>query len=144
MSLYRIAIPIQLRYSDTDMNGHINNCTYVNYVETARLEYFVNHVGFNFDEENAMTVQFEIEYKRPAKLTDKVVVLVRTEAIGNSSMSMEYAIVDEKDQGKVFAQGKVKQVVFSPMTGKPIRVSDRIRKKVVEIDGLTPEEVFLT
>ena len=42
--MYKVAIPIQVRFSDIDMFHHVNNTIYPAYIELARLEYFREHI----------------------------------------------------------------------------------------------------
>lgn len=140
--MYKIAIPIQTRFSDIDMNNHVNNTVYAVHVETARVEYFKDHLKMDLNKESAFTVHFEISYKKSALFQDNLAVLLRTEEIGNSSLLMEFAVVKEDDHSTVFAQGKVKQVHFSPETGHLVRVGDAVREAVVNLEGLHKDQAY--
>lgn len=140
--MYKVAIPIQVRFSDIDMFHHVNNTIYPAYIELARLEYFRDHIHMDLKKESAFTVSFEINYKRSASFDDKLEVLLRTEEIGNSSLLMDYAVVSSEDNSIVFAHGKVKQVHVDPKTGKVIKVSDEVRLKVLELEDLTKDDVY--
>ena len=44
-----ISTPIQIRYSDFDMGGHVHNAVYLNYFETGRVAFFLAGFGQNCD-----------------------------------------------------------------------------------------------
>lgn len=134
--MYKVAIPIQVRFSDIDMYQHVNNTVYPAYIELARLEYFRDHINADLRKESAFTVSFEINYKRSASFQDKLEVLIKTEEIGNSSLTMEYAVVSKADNSVIFAHGRVKQVHVDPKTGQVVSVSNIVRDKVMDLEDL--------
>jgi len=140
--MYKVAIPIQTRFSDIDMFNHVNNTVYVVHIETARVEYFKHHLKMDLNKESAFTVSFEISYKKSAMFDDKLAVLIKTEEVGNTSLLMDFAIVKENDHSTVFAHGKVKQVHVNPETGKIMRVSDGVRDAIIELEGLSRDDVY--
>ncbi len=136
-------LKVQKRFSDFDMFRHVNNTVYPQYVEAARLDYFGNFLGSNLNELLAFTVQFHIEYVRPASFSDNCCVLMRTKSIGNSSIVLEYEVTNAEDRNIVYARGEVKQVTCEVKTGKNTRVPDAVRRKVVELEGMPPEEAHI-
>ncbi len=140
--MYKVAIPIQTRFSDIDMYNHVNNTVYVVHIETARVEYFKDHLKMDLTKESAFTVSFEIAYKKSAMFDDKLAVLIKTEEVGNSSLLMDFAIVKEDNHSVVFAHGKVKQVHFNPANGQVVRVSDEVRNAIMELEGLSRDDVY--
>ncbi len=44
MSLFGFYQPIELRYGDLDPQGHVNNASYLTYIEQARIGY-IRHLG---------------------------------------------------------------------------------------------------
>lgn len=85
---------IQIRFSDIDLMGHVNNATYLNYFELARLNFLSNEVGMSWDwkKKGIILRKNEIEYLEPVLLTDVVEVEVRPETIGNTSFGLEYTL----------------------------------------------------
>jgi len=65
------------------MHRHVNNATYLNYLEGARMN-FLNSIGFDYDEffkrgYSLYVSKIEIAYKAPAFLNDRIDVA--TEAV---------------------------------------------------------------
>lgn len=134
---------IQKRFADFDMFRHVNNTVYPQYVEASRLAYFGDFLSCDLSKVLGITVQFEIEYVRPAGFEDNACVLMRTKSIGNSSMVIEYEVANADDRNIVYARGEVKQVTCDALSGKPVRVPDSFRRKIVELEGMPIEEAHL-
>lgn len=136
-------VAIQKRFADFDMLKHVNNSIYPQYVEAARIDYFRKFIKTDLSKLLALTVELRIEYVRPAQFEDDLSVLMRTKSIGNSSMVLEYEVVNSNDKGIVYARGEVKQVSCDAKTLKPIRVPDETRMAIVELEGLSREEAHV-
>jgi acyl-CoA thioester hydrolase len=74
--------------------GHVNNSTYLNYFELARLNFLSNEVGMSWDwkKKGIILRKNEIEYLDPVYLTDVVEIEVRPETVGNTSFALEYIL----------------------------------------------------
>lgn len=93
MSEYAFETEIEVRFSDVDVAGHVNNAVYGTYVEQARIEYLRELFGEGLAEERTVLAHFEIDYERPVDLgTETVTVAVRTTNVGSTSVAMEYEI----------------------------------------------------
>jgi acyl-CoA thioester hydrolase len=136
-------LQIQKRFADFDMLRHVNNTTYPQYVETGRLGYFRDFLNFDITKHLAVTVQFEIEYVRAAEFSDNLSVLLKTKSIGNTSIVIEYEVVNSENRATVYARGSVKQVTCDARTGKPTRLPDSNRRVIIEKEGFPIEEAHL-
>ncbi len=112
---------IEVRFADLDAYGHVNNAVYLTYLETARTKLlqegfveFMNN-GLLF-----LVVRVECDYKKPIDLTDRVVVKLRVERIGNTSFDIAYTI--HNGQGIVFAEAKTTMVCYDQRQGRTTRV----------------------
>jgi acyl-CoA thioester hydrolase len=66
-------LKIQVRFSDLDMLGHVNNVIYLSYFEMARIHYFTALVGAKWDwfNEGVLLVKNNVEYHIPILLHDQ-------------------------------------------------------------------------
>lgn len=112
---------IQVRYSDLDLMGHVNNSVYLSYFEMARVHYFKQLVGVNWDwrKEGVLLVRNEIDYLKPILLNDEPEVHMTLEKIGEKSISLLYEI---KVNQEVYTKGKSILVCFNAEEGKTIQV----------------------
>jgi len=125
---YKIKVPIQIRYSDFDMLRHLNNAAYATYLEIARLHFLKKIFSEYSTQWLDVVASLTINYRIPILPDDKPIVMIRCSRIGNSSYDLEYLIIQENDQDKVFAEGKTIQVFIDPKTQSSIPISDEARK----------------
>jgi acyl-CoA thioester hydrolase len=87
-------LKIQIRFSDCDMMGHVNNACYLNYFEIARMHYFQQLISTNWDwKKNGIILKKnEIEYHLPLYLNENPIVIIRTEHIGQKSFTLAYEL----------------------------------------------------
>ncbi len=80
---------LRVRSYELDMHRHVNNATYLNYFEVARME-FLNEIQFDYAKLlskglSLFVAKIEIAYKAPALLNDDLLVV--TEPIKKKRMS---------------------------------------------------------
>lgn len=119
------SVPIEVRFADLDMYGHVNSTTFFTYMETARVKLFME----TFQELTKKGVLLvvanaECNYKREIFLTDKVIVTVSVDKIGNTSFDLKYNI--HNGEGKVFAVGKTTLVAIDAKAKAPVSLPEEI------------------
>ena len=90
-----IVTPIQVRFSDTDAMGHINNAVYHVYLEHCRVSFMdaLNLPKVNGDTRPPIILaRTEIDYVSPGFMGDAIVVLGWLTAIGNKSFTMKFRV----------------------------------------------------
>jgi acyl-CoA thioester hydrolase len=97
MTPFKQKTPVQIRFKDVDMMGHVNNANYITYFELARLTYFdaLKDEGVKIDwvNEGVILAKIEMEYKQPILLEDKVFVYTWVSRIGAKSFDMACSVV---------------------------------------------------
>jgi acyl-CoA thioester hydrolase len=95
---------IEIRWRDLDGFAHVNNSTYLTYLEEARDEFFTNLLG---DTVHRVVIRHvEIDFRSGlVHADDHVDVEVRLEAIGTSSATTRERIVSAAD-GRVAAEAR--------------------------------------
>ena len=92
-------LKIQVRFSDLDILGLVNNNIYLSYFEMARIHYFTALVGPNWDwlKEGVVLVKNDVEYHVPILLHDEPKIFLFVTEIRNKSFSLAYKImINEK------------------------------------------------
>ena len=118
---------IQVRFSDLDVLGHVNNAVYLSYFEMARVAYFSKFVGVNWDweKQGVLLRKNEIEYLYPVFLHQEPEIKIYTKNIGTKSFTLDYGLT-------------VNNILCT--TGSSVLVCyDSIAKKTIEI----PKELML-
>lgn len=87
-------LDIQIRFSDCDLMGHVNNACYLNYFELARMHYLTQLLPQNWDwkKHGIILKKNEVEYFKPLYIQDKPSISIFTESIGNKSFSLAYEL----------------------------------------------------
>lgn len=134
LSLFRFSHPIAVRYADIDALQHVNNATTFTYMETARVEYFRQVLGWagRMEELSVIIARAECDYRLPILWGDRVLVHLRTSRIGNKSFDFEYVITTEAADGspQAAAVGATVQVAYDYRQGVTVAVPDAWREKM--------------
>lgn len=117
---------IQVRFRDCDMMGHVNNAVYLSYFEQARMHYFEQLIGADWDykKDGILLVKNEVEYLKPIVLHDIPEIIVYLEAIGEKSFTLGYEV---KVNGALRSKGLSKLVCFDFATQKSVPVYPRMK-----------------
>lgn len=125
-------IPIQIRFSDVDSMGHVNNAFYLNYFETARLHFFNDLLGedWNWNEQGVILLRNEIDYVKPLLLTDQPVAHVGVEKIGAKSIHLNYRI---EVGSELYCKGISILVCFNYIKRESIEIPEIMRSRLLSI-----------
>lgn len=120
--------PIAVRWRDLDAFNHVNNSSFLTYLEEARLQWLKGIPGPWFDA-HAMPVlaASELNYRAPIAWPARVAVELMCERIGTSSLTLAHRIVDADDGTRLYCDGRVVLVWTDPATGKPVALPEAIR-----------------
>jgi len=114
---------IDVRFSDLDAMGHVNNAVFISYLEHARFRWWAGMLdGRDFMEDGFLIARVEMDYRKPILLTDEVQVELRVSQIGNSSFALAYKVIRCADK-VVLAEAQTVQVTmdFATQRPRPIR-----------------------
>ncbi|TWT26305.1 thioesterase family protein [Planomicrobium sp. CPCC 101110] len=118
---FAFSVPIQVRFSETDMFGHVNNTVPITYFEFARIE-FMKELGIMqnwlMGESKLFPVvaDIQVDYTQQVYFDEKLKVHVKIESIGTSSMDVHYWVTNGK--GETCFTGRGAMVQISKETGK--------------------------
>jgi acyl-CoA thioester hydrolase len=117
---------IQVRFTDLDVLGHVNNNIYLSYFEMARVHYFKELLGINWDWQKIGIViaKNEVEYLKSVLLQHEPQITVFTEQLGTKSFTLGYEL---HVNNEVYAKGKSVQVCFDATTQSSIPIPDQMR-----------------
>ncbi|MCH7974764.1 MAG: acyl-CoA thioesterase [Bacteroidetes bacterium] len=133
LSLFKHKIQMNIRFSDLDAMGHVNNAKYLTYLEEARINYFNNILYLSKEnlDYQAVIAKVEINYFNQIKLRDKLEIYTRIFKLGKKSFDFEILIVINNNNGKIIASSSVtKMVGFNYKTQQTVTLPDYFRKAV--------------
>ncbi|HEX8220451.1 MAG TPA: thioesterase family protein [Chloroflexia bacterium] len=109
---WNFCLPIEVRFRDVDMFGHVNNAAYLTYIESARVAYYAHLTGLKDPREFDMTVaRAEVDFLKPAFYGQTLHVYTRAGRIGNKSWTLEHEMRDSRT-GELVARGSTVVVHF--------------------------------
>jgi acyl-CoA thioester hydrolase len=122
-----------LRWADMDSLGHVNNVTYVDYLQEARVDMFAVHAPWTGGEELAegvVVVRHEVEFVAPLVFRfEPVRIETWITDIKAASFTMAYEILDELSAGdrKVYARAisVLTPFVFAEERPRRLRPAER-------------------
>ena len=119
----------KVRSYECDIYGHVNNATYLNYLEFARME-VLEQKGLTLEKlqkEGFLIVirRIDIEYKSPAVATEQLLIRTHLKSFQRTSGIFHQQIVRLNDN-KEIAKADVTWVIVNT-AGRPVRIPPIIR-----------------
>jgi len=123
----RIETPIQVMFFDTDCAGVVHNIVYLRFIEVART-HLAEQLGMGLvdmasSQNFPVVVRTEIDYRRPAKLGDKLVVHGWLESVERLRFWCGFEIRRPAD-GELIATSRQMLAVIQMPAGKPVRLPE--------------------
>ncbi|MFM7645034.1 MAG: acyl-CoA thioesterase [Sphingomonadales bacterium] len=123
---------IQVRLTDIDILGHVNNAIYLSYFEMTRIHYFNQLVGPDWDwmENGVVLVQNEVNYLLPIFLYDAPQIHMHCIHIGNKSFTLGYEVFVN---GQLKTTGKSILVGFNSKKHQSIEIPEDMRTALLKL-----------
>ena len=120
--------------------GHVNNAVYLTYLEETRFHHWQAcglasgaiasprpaDAAAGEDVPGVIVARVEIDYRRAAKHGDVLSITLGVAAIGRTSFTYEYEIVDQA--GALIATAKTVIVRFDYAAGRPVVISEELKQ----------------
>lgn len=124
-----VKLEIIVRSTEIDVNGHVNNAKYLEYLEWGREEWYET-AGLPYDAFTQMgvqtvTVNININYRKECRQGDRLTIVTRPERIGRTSYVLSQRIVNER--GELCADAEVTSVALDIGTRKSREVPEALR-----------------
>ena len=121
-------LPIQTRWSDNDLYGHVNNVTYYSYFDTAANALLIEKANFDIHQSPiiGLVVDSACSFLHELSYPEIIDVGVTISRIGNSSLTYELAIF-KFGQETASAQGHFVHVFVYRETRKRTPIPSKLR-----------------
>ena len=131
---YKHFLPLQTRWADNDIYGHINNVAYYGYFDTIVNEYLIAAGALDIHEGAVigLVVETGCKYFAPLAFPQKLEGALRVAHIGNSSVRYEIAIFKEGEDAPA-AEGHFVHVYVDRKTRRPVKLPDVFRTAIKKI-----------
>lgn len=136
---FRHRLPVQIRFNDIDMFGHLNNSIYLQFLDMGKYAYFRQFMTDTFGSEPTAPVVANIncDFIEPTKIDERLEVLTAITNIADSSMVLDQRIVSST--GRVKCSARTIMVNIDLSTTRPVTVSDLWRKRINDYESSTAE-----
>lgn len=131
-------LPVRVYYEDTDAGGIVYHASYLRYAERARSEFlrFLSRVDDIFKPDGGQLFvlrRLEIEYFRPAKLDDALLVVSHPTLIEGASITFQQSIMRDNIE---IARLSPKCVLVSKL-GRPLRIPRALNRALENLPGIS-------
>ena len=125
---FQFIFPIQTRWADNDLYGHVNNVTYYSYFDTAANALLIQKAGFDIHHSPliGLVVESMCQFHQELSYPEIIEVGVAIRKIGNSSLTYDLAIF-KQDQHDASAQGHFVHVFVDRQTRKSTSIPNEMR-----------------
>lgn len=135
-SSFRHRCPIQLRFNDIDILGHVNNTVYFSFYDTGKAHYFnaVREGDMNWQHVDTVIANVNCAYINSIIFGEDVEVLTRCESVSEKSFVLLQMLVD-RNSGQVKSFCETVMVSFDPATHKSTPLPERWRRQFEQYEG---------
>jgi acyl-CoA thioester hydrolase len=135
---YPVVVDIAVRWGDMDSLGHVNNIIYLQYFETARIEYLMRlgmeRPGPAWQKFGLIMASNNCRYLVPVTHPDTLSVGARMLAIGEDRVKMHHAAFSHK-LGRLAAEGEAMIVSYDYVAGRRTALPADIREAITTLEG---------
>ena len=138
---FKHSMPVQIRFSDVDQFGHVNNSVYFSLYDLAKTTYMSD--VFSTPQLEMMVVvvaNINANFLIPVFFTDKIVIETTTVHLGNKSFTLLQRAIDV-ETGMVKCECRTIMVVYDMATKEPVPIPEEYKRAICEYEGKTLEEL---
>ena len=135
---------VEVRFSDTDAMGHVNNASYLTFAEIARLAYYQHVTGEPLPlathgaQEGMILAEIRITYRNPAFYGEVLSVETRIDRIGRTSFAMVHRLAAPASRygpARLIAVADSVLVMYDYQDETPIPVPSRLLESIEAFEG---------
>lgn len=135
---YPVVTDIVVRWGDMDSLGHVNNILYLQYFETARIEYLL-HLGLpapgpGWRENGVIIKSVSCRFLAPVTFPDTLSVGARITHLGPDRAVMDHVAVSQKS-GEVAAGGDAVLVGYDYVNLRKNTFAPGVREAILALEG---------
>lgn len=128
--VFHHVMPAQLRWSDVDQFGHVNNSVYFQLFDMCKTKYVLEVVGQDTLKQVAIVVaSIKADFLAPIYYPDKIVIQSKITHMGNKSFIIRQRAVNIRTK-EVKCEGYTTMVTYDMTNNCSIPIPDDFRAKV--------------
>ena len=120
-------LDIESRWRDMDAFNHVNNASYLGYIEEARVRWF-RSLSTDWAGETSAPVMASVtvNYKRPAHWPETLRIELFAERVGGKSLTLGHRIASASDPDVLYCDGHT-VLVWVDRSGQSVVLPDAVR-----------------
>lgn len=123
---------LDVRWGDMDAFNHVNNATFLSYLEEARLRWLQALPGPWLDDNTApLLAAANVNYRRPIEWPATLAIELYADRVGTSSLTIGHRIVAEGDAAVLYSDGHSVMVWIDRRSGKASSLPAAVREAAV-------------
>lgn len=127
-ALFSVDFPV--RWRDLDAFNHVNNATFLTYLEEARLSWLASLDGPWLSETCApVLAAAELQFRRPISWPETLRIELRALRVGQSSLSLGHRILSAADASVLYSEGSTVMVWVDARSGRSAALPDAVRRQ---------------
>lgn len=132
--IFKNTLPIQVRFSDVDMMGHVSNTVYQSYYDAGKLQYFDQVMpDMDFINIGVVGASIKIDYLKPIFMRTRILVKTRVAMLGHKSITMAHCLANEHTDETLSTCTAV-LVCYSIKEQVSIPIPEQWRKNIIAYD----------
>lgn len=134
-------MPAQIRFSDVDQFGHMNNSVYFSLYDLAKTTYFKDVFGMaEWGEQVVVVANINANFFQPVFFSDEMEIATAAVHLGNKSFTLLQRAV-AKNTGEVKCECRTVLVMYDLYTKEPMPIPQAYKDAICRYEGKTIEEM---
>ena len=134
-------MPAQIRFSDVDQFGHMNNSVYFSLYDLAKTTYFKDVFGMaEWGEQGVVVANINANFYQPVFFSDEMEIATAAVHLGNKSFTLLQRAV-AKNTGEVKCECRTVLVMYDLYTKEPMPIPQAYKDAICRYEGKTIEEM---
>lgn len=133
-----VVVHVEVRWGDMDALGHVNNIVYLQYFETARIEYLMrlglDPPGPAWSKIGMIIASVDCRFLAPVTFPDTLRVGARVTGLGTDRFVMEHLAISHK-LGRPVARGNALVVAYDYAARKRTALPTHLREGILALEG---------
>ena len=139
---FRHSMPAQIRFSDVDQFGHVNNSVYFSLYDLAKTTYVKDVLlgRMKWNEVGIVVANINANFMSPIFFMDNVNIETTTIELGNKSFTLLQRAVDSQT-GQIKCECRTIMVVYDLKTQTPMQMPIEYKQAICDYEGRSLEEL---
>ena len=127
---YRHRMPAQLRFSDVDTFGHVNNSVYFSLFDMGKTQYFIDVVGEHvFDDISIVVAHITADFLAPVFYPDEIAIETAVTRLGTKSFTLVQRALNVRTN-EVKCECQTVMVAFDSKSQQSVPMPEIFKQKI--------------